>query len=183
MYTKTSLAFCILALTASCAATPDPEAEKAKHLKPKEEALDVTFTDKKLAESVIGFRAARVTTVIGEGSSGGAGSSTIGGEESVQANCKVQSDGYSAKFQTPAIVNMPSFGTSTKPAKLTCEYDGKSYSQTYEPSNLSADSRTGNALAVGIILCPICGVGMAAANSSPKSGDAYGFSVLKLKVE
>lgn len=75
---------------------------------------------------------------------------------------------------------MPSFGRETGPAKLTCTYNDETRSETYKPVNLSQGSRRGAALAVGVILCPICGTAMAVGNSGDKLGDAYGFDEMEM---
>ncbi|MFN3208798.1 MAG: hypothetical protein ACE369_07315 [Roseovarius sp.] len=180
---RAMVAIVTLAALSACG-TPDPEAEKEKYLRAKKDAVNVEFNDRAIAHSVLGFRATPVTTVLGlQERFAGSAISQPGGPEVVKADCELQAEGYAAAFEAPATVNMPSFGRDTGPVKLTCTRNGKSYSQTYKRVNLSQGGRTGTALAVGILLCPICGTAVAVGNSGDKVGDVYGFDSMELVVQ
>ena len=166
---------------AACA-NPSAEAEKESFLTAKEDAVNVEFTNKAVAESVVGFRAVSISTVLKKAGAQGSGNSQGGAPDTANADCKLASNGYSASFETPAVVSMPSFGRTTSPAKLTCTYNDKAFNKTYKAANLSQSKRTGNALGVGVVLCPICGVVMAVGNSGEKEGDAFGFEPMILEV-
>lgn len=68
---------------------------------------------------------------------------------------------------------------------MSCSYEGETYSQAYAPSNLSRKARNDSAAAVGLLLCPICGIGMAIGNNANKNereGDLMGFTKLVLEI-
>lgn len=108
-----------------------------------------------------------------------------GEKKKLAANCELTSSKYTASFTTPATVNIPAYSQGAVNATLTCNYNGETYSQIYAPTNLSRKSRNNSAAAVGILLCPICGIGMALGNASKKAdrtGDVFGFTELKLEI-
>lgn len=99
--------------------------------------------------------------------------------------CKIDSAKYKAQFTAPATVNLPAYSAGAVPAKLICELDGKQYASTFNPINLSKRSRNQSSIGVGILLCPICGLAMAASNSAngnERENDIYGFAELKLEL-
>lgn len=132
-----------------------------------------------MAERVVGFRAASVTTVI----NGNADLRSGTEPSSVKSDCRLTSRGYAASFRTPATVNLPSFGRDTPPVTLSCTYNDEDVTKSFKAENLSKSSRTGTALGVGVLLCPVCGVAAGIAGSNDKVGDAYGFSALQLVVD
>ena len=182
MKIKTILGSCVVFYLAACGGTPDPEAEKEKFLKASGKAVNVEFNNKKQAEAVLGFRATSVNAGPSLKHAGGSGSSQQGSSENVKAACKLKGDGYTAVFETPAMVNMPSFGRSMEPVEVTCTYKDKEFSETFEAINLSSSSRDGTAMAVGVVLCPICGVAVAVANGGDKVGDVFGFDEINVNV-
>lgn len=182
MQPKVFLGGAALALLSACATESDPVVENRKFLTPSEKAVNVVFTSKEQAEAVIGFRS--TTVIAGTREADTSGSRTRNSTlDRVKADCKIVGDGYSATLVTPSFVNMPSFGPDTKPVKMTCTYDGNSKTQEYKAVNLSAGSRDSATLAVGIVLCPICGVAAAVANNDDKAGDAYGFDLMELEFD
>ncbi|MEM8775351.1 MAG: hypothetical protein AAGF53_09970 [Pseudomonadota bacterium] len=175
---RNNIVMLVAAIGLAACGSPDPEAQKEKHLKPNTEAVSVEFNDKSAAEKIVGFRAVPVG-LVDEGSDPFSSGSE---PENLAAECSIVSQGYSARVTAPATVNMPSFGRDTPPATVSCEYQGKTYSETFKARNLSKGSRTGSSLAVGILLCPICGVAAGIAGSGDKVGDAYGFEDLTVSV-
>jgi hypothetical protein len=113
-------------------------------------------------------------------------------EKSLLASCKLDSSKYSASFTTPAKVNIPGYSRGAVNVNVTCNYEGEEYSKSFAPVNLSKRARSNSAVAVGVLLCPICGVGMAVGNAAKKKkvdtkdnqtiGDIYGFTKLKLEI-
>ncbi len=185
MKIKLTLGFLASFFVVACASnTPDPELEKAKFLKPEGDAVAVEFTDRKLANSVVGLRATSITALRGGSLAeiGGSGSSQSDAGTSVEAPCTLDGNGYHAEFTAPAVVNMPSFGSSTQSVKVSCEYNGETITRKFKPINLSSSSRTGAAVAVGVLLCPICGAAVAVNNGGAKQGDAYGFENIVVKM-
>lgn len=168
---------------AACAAESDPVKEQGKFLIPSDKAVDVEFTDPEQAQAVVGFRSATVIAGTKSSEPGNASRSQQATLDRVKADCTIKGDGYGATFVSPSFVNMPSFGPDTKPVTLSCTYEGKTTSKEIAPVNLSAASRDGNALVVGIVLCPICGLAVAAGNKSDKVGDAYGFELMELELD
>lgn len=105
-------------------------------------------------------------------------------DDEVEANCKVTSSKYSTEsFAVPATVNLPAYSEGAVNVTLTCATEEGTNSVAFKPKNLSQEAR--NASAVGVfLLCPVCGVGVAAANAaqSDKPNDVYGFTILKMKL-
>jgi len=180
-------ALCASLTLSACSATSDPEVEKKKFLKAsgEENAVNVKFTNRSATKSVLGFRAINVMLTSGDQQfQGSAISSADAGGPIEGANCTIKGDGYSASFDTPAIVNMPSFGKETTSATITCTYDDdKTVTERVSPVNLSQKARTSGAVAVGLVLCTVCGVAMAAGGAGDKTGDAFGFQDINLKVK
>ncbi|MEO1137981.1 MAG: hypothetical protein AAFW87_00860 [Pseudomonadota bacterium] len=145
--------------------------------------MNVEFNDRAIAQSVVGFRAINVWITKDDNQFQGSASSSSGADPTVEAECTIKAKGYSAKFTSPAVVNMPSFGKETTSAKLNCNYAGTTISETLQPKNLSQGSRTGNAIAVGVLLCPVCGTAMAVGGAAEKDGDVYGFEDKTLKLK
>ena len=105
------------------------------------------------------------------------------GDKRIDAICSVESDKFKTEpFETPTKVNLPAYSNGAVNVTLTCSYGEETVSKTFAPENLSAKARTGSAVGVAI-LCPICGVGVAAANSGrSKENDIYGFNKLEIKL-
>ncbi|MEO1137983.1 MAG: hypothetical protein AAFW87_00870 [Pseudomonadota bacterium] len=178
MQMKLMTGLCAIIALAACG-SPDPEAQKEKHLRAKKDAVNVEFNDAKMAEKIVGFRAAPVSTVRGAGADFSSGQRA----KNVGADCKIASKGYAAEFRTPTTVNLPSFGRETPPITMTCAYNDKTFTETFKAENLSKSSRTGGAFAVGVLLCPVCGVAAGVAGSGDKLGDAYGFAELEMSLD
>lgn len=101
---------------------------------------------------------------------------------SVPANCEITSSKYSAKFAAPATVNLPAYSKGAVDATLSCTAEDVTKAVRYKPENLSKKARTGSAVGVAI-LCPICGLGVAAANASKsKENEIFGFTKMELKL-
>jgi len=108
-----------------------------------------------------------------------------GESKKLAAQCSVQSSKYAASFVPPAVVNIPVYSQGWVPATLTCTYEGETYTKSFTPENLSRKARNESAAAVGILLCPICGIGMAignSANKNTKANDIYGFDEMIIKI-
>ncbi|MFD1160213.1 hypothetical protein [Roseovarius aestuarii] len=109
-----------------------------------------------------------------------------GEDEKLAADCVLDSSKYTATFKAPATVNVPAYSEGAVAAKLSCTYEDQTYSKNFAPVNLSKRSRNQSATAVGVLLCPICGIGMAAGNSRNKNqrdGDIYGFLKMDIEIE
>lgn len=107
----------------------------------------------------------------------------VQGDRSQEAVCKITSSKYETpSFQAPAKVNLPAYSQGAVNATLTCTIGEETKAVAFEPKNLSADARAGSAIGTAL-LCPICGLGVAAANAaSNKDSDIYGFTELKLEI-
>ena len=102
--------------------------------------------------------------------------------DSVPANCEITSSKYSAKFAAPATVNLPAYSKGAVNATLSCTTEDLTKAATFKPVNLSKKARTGSAVGVAV-LCPICGLGVAAANASKsKENEIFGFNKMELKL-
>ncbi|MFY0618916.1 hypothetical protein [Shimia sp.] len=101
----------------------------------------------------------------------------------LEATCTIDSAKYSTEpFKTPATVNLPAYSQGAANVTLSCTYDGETMAKAFAPENLSKKARAGSAIGVAI-LCPICGVGVAAANSGRnKENDIYGFTKLEIEL-
>lgn len=131
--------------------------------------VTTTFASESAKSFVAGFQPADVTV-------------TRNGED-VAAACDLTYSNYSANFEAPATVNIPAYSQGAVNVVLTCISDGETKSATYAPQNLSQKARTDSAVGVAL-LCPICGVGYAAANAGQngqKDDDIYGFRKIELK--
>lgn len=100
-------------------------------------------------------------------------------ENSIPADCKITSSKFeTASFRTPVKVNLPAYSQGAVPLTLTCTYNGETQTAEYQPDNLSAAARAGSAFGVAL-LCPICGLGVAAANvGRERSNDIYGYQTI-----
>ncbi len=146
----------------------------------KEGATTVTFKSEEATGFVAGYQPVDIKVT------------KKGSEESLVADCKLDSTKYSASFQTPTKINVPGYSKGAVNVKLTCKYEDKEYAKTFAPVNLSKQARGKSAVAVGVLLCPICGVGMAVGQAAKKKkvdakdnqtvGDIYGFTKLHLEI-
>ena len=109
-------------------------------------------------------------------------------DKDVEGQCRLDSSKYSASFTAPATVNIPAYSQGAVNATLSCEVDGQTHAATFKPVNLSKRARNNSSLAVGILVCPICGLGMAVGDAiaseetGVKDGDIYGFIKMDLKI-
>ncbi|MCH2078521.1 MAG: hypothetical protein MK180_16880 [Rhodobacteraceae bacterium] len=55
--------------------------------------------------------------------------------------CRLSGPGYSATFQTPAILELPLFGNTAPQLSLSCAYDGETRSRALTATNVSAQER------------------------------------------
>ena len=146
----------------------------------KEGAATVTFESETATGFVAGYQSVDITVM------------AKGSEESLVADCKLDSSKYSASFTTPTKVNVPGYSKDAVDVKLSCTYERKEYSKSFAPINLSKQACGRSAVVVGVLLCPICGVGMAVGNAAKKkkvdpqgnqiAGDIYGFVKLNLDI-
>ncbi|MCV6586678.1 MAG: hypothetical protein OIF47_14195 [Marinibacterium sp.] len=65
---------------------------------------------------------------------------------------------------------------------MSCTFEDETKTVVFKPKNLSAQARAGSAIGVAI-LCPICGVGYAAATAGKKENDIHGFSSLTVEFD
>lgn len=147
---------------------------------PKDDATTVTFKSNKATEFVAGYQPVVVKITMKDSQDG------------LVADCKLDSSKYSASFTSPAKLNIPGYSKGAVNVELTCDYEGKKYAKTFAPVNLSQRARNNSAVAVGVLLCPICGVGMAVGNAAKKkkvdtqknetAGEIYGFTKLVLQI-
>lgn len=157
-------------LLAGCATKAD------KMIQPSANGLNVTFASASAKEGLIGFIPTTVRTV-----RDGRGITIQSEKEDFSADCKLVGHGFSAEFKSPKIVNLPSFGKDAKPATLTCMSGDEKVEKTYKVVNLSQNARTGNAMAMGILVSPLAGVIMAGTGAGDKTEDAYGFEDMTLE--
>lgn len=163
MYSKIISALSCVALLASCASVEGPDSN----------GVEIAFKNETGKQFVAGLQPTKVELKRGEE------------DRKLPAQCSLDSANYSATFTAPAVVNIPAYSQNAVAATLTCERDGETYSETFQPENLSRKSRNSSAAAVGILLCPICGIGMAIGNSSnnnKREGDIFGFSEMILEI-
>ena len=95
--------------------------------------------------------------------------------------CDLTGDGFVAKVNAPAVVNLLSYGTRTKPLGIDCLVGGKEHSLKVEPANLSANNRSANAVGAGVLFGAVVGGAMAAAAIGARVDDAYGYGPIKIK--
>ncbi|MEM8554316.1 MAG: hypothetical protein AAGF71_05750 [Pseudomonadota bacterium] len=99
----------------------------------------------------------------------------------IPASCSIASEKFSVAFQAPNTVNLPAYSQGSVPVTLTCTYGEASQSMGVAPINLSKRARTNSAVGVAL-LCPICGIGVAAANAgSNKTNDIFGFADMDME--
>lgn len=105
-------------------------------------------------------------------------------ENSIKATCRVKSKKFETEsFQAPVKVSLPAYSQGAVPVTMTCTYGDQSQTVRYQPKNLSASARAGSAVGVAL-LCPICGLGVAAVNvGRDKSNDIYGFDTLEMSFD
>lgn len=99
--------------------------------------------------------------------------------------CQIDSSKYATSVSAPATVSLPAYTQGAVPVRVVCTYEEKTYAATFEPVNLSKRARTESSIAVGVLLCPICGIAIAASNASNENervNDLYGFEKFELKL-
>ncbi len=106
--------------------------------------VSMTFSDPALESRVDTFDIVEVRTVTGQFAS----------RETVEgAACEVFGTGFSATFQSPAVLNMPLFRGRTSDARITCRatLDGQTLTdaRTLEVRNLSAPENEGITISTG----------------------------------
>lgn len=135
---------------------------------PDEKGVTATFANENAQAFVAGYQPVEVSV-------------TKNGN-SVPASCEITSPKYSAKFAAPATVNIPAYSKGAVNATLSCTAEDVTKAATFKPVNLSKKARTGSAVGVAV-LCPICGLGVAAANASKsKDNEIFGFTKMELKL-
>jgi hypothetical protein len=103
----------------------------------------------------------------------------------IRANCELKSSKFSANFTAPKVLNIPAYSQGAVNATLTCATADVTNSATFAPSNLSKKARASSAVGTAL-LCPICGIGVAIANSSKTKNaknDIFGFDVMELELQ
>lgn len=152
-------ALAIGAMLSACAPVKGPE----------ENGVSVAFKNDGAKEFVAGFQPVKVTIEQGT-------------DKEIAGQCKLHSSKYSASFAAPATVNVPAYSQGAVNATLSCDVEGEMHQVAFKPVNLSKRARNNSSLAVGLLLCPICGIGMAAGGAGEKTGDIFGFFEMKLKL-
>ena len=150
----------VLALFAlsACAPVAGPDAD----------GVNATFANENAQSFVAGFQPVKV--------------SVTKDDRSIPASCRITSTKYSAAFTAPATVNIPAYSKGAVDATLTCNSEEGEKAAKFKPVNLSKKARTGSAVGVAV-LCPICGLGVAAANAGKaKDNEIYGFTRMELKL-
>jgi len=108
-----------------------------------------------------------------------------GNQNSIKATCQIKSEKFETEpFLAPTKVTLPAYiQGSAVPVTMTCTYGDESKTEPYAPKNLSSSARAGSAIGVAL-LCPICGLGVAAANAGrDKSNDIFGFDKLEMSFD
>ena len=147
-----------LAAIAACAPVQGPD----------EKAVTSTFANQEAMAFVAGYQPVEVKV-------------TKNGR-SVPASCEIKSPKYTASIDAPGTVNLPAYSKGAVNATLSCTSEDVTKAAVFKPENLSKKARTGSAVGVAI-LCPICGLGVAAANASKsKENEIYGFTKMELKL-
>jgi hypothetical protein len=137
---------------------------------PSDKAISVSFKNQAGSSYLAGYNPVPVRAAVGQ--------------KSVPAIYQITSANYeSPSFQSPAKVNLPAYSSGAQKITLSCTYEEETKAITVSPENLSAKARAGSAIGVAL-LCPICGVGVAAAGAAKnKDNDIYGFVQLDLSFD
>lgn len=137
---------------------------------PSDKAISVSFKNQAGSSYLAGYNPVPVRAAVGK--------------KSVPAICQITSANFeSPSFKSPAKVNLPAYSSGAQKVTLSCTYEEETKSVTVSPENLSAKARAGSAIGVAL-LCPICGVGVAAAGAAKnKDSDIYGFIQLDLSFD
>ena len=99
--------------------------------------VEVTKTASFQSAGIVGFSDTTVRArTVQEGKSG---------TEMRNIPCELKSAGYFAKFTTPSIVNLPSYGEASPSIFVSCEYNGKVATRTAKVHNFSQQQRTNKA--------------------------------------
>jgi len=159
------LSFVMLSMLCGACAT-----KQENILKSKGGAHDVEFVSKNAQQGIVGFRATSFRV-------------SKDGNSSIPAACEIEGVGFNAKFTTPALVNLPSYGKDTKPIQLACMVDEKPYSRTLKPKNISAENRKANAIGAGVLVGGVLGGALAGSVTGEKEDDAYSYKPMTLKVD
>lgn len=160
-----SLSLMMVSLLCAACATKQENILKAKG-----SAQNVEFVSKTAQEGIVGFRATSIRV-------------SRDGNSSIPASCDLAGDGFEAKFTTPAVVNLPSFGKQTKPVKLECLVGDETHSYTAEAKNISAENRKANAVGAGVLVGGVLGGALAAGVSGEKEEDAYSYKPITVKLD
>lgn len=135
---------------------------------PDSKGVTATFANEKAQAFVAGYQPAEV--------------SVLKNGKSIPAAGEITSPKYSAKFYAPATVNIPAYSKVAVNATLSCTTEDVTKAATFKPENLSKKARTGSAVGV-TLLCPICSLGVAAANASKsKENEIFGVSKMEPKL-
>ena len=102
-------------------------------------------------------------------------------EDDIPANCRIESAKFQVAFLAPGKVNLPAYSDGAVPITMTCTVESETYQMQMNPVNLSKRARTNSAVGVGL-LCPVCGLGVAAGSAGEKAGDIYGFHKIELEI-
>ena len=134
--------------------------------------VEVTKTASFQSAGIVGFSDTTVRArTVQEGRSG---------TEMRNIPCELKSAGYFAKFTTPSIVNLPSYGEASPSIFVSCKYNGKVATKTVKVHNFSQQQRTNKAqssAAGGGLLGVILISAIDAATNKARPGDIYKYNV------
>ena len=105
---------------------------------------------------------------------------TLNAVDDVAADCTLTGKQFSARFVTPATVNIPNYGRNSQPIKLDCTYGSKTITRVRSVENLSQnqrDAKASNAVAGVVFLNPglIAGAAASKVDVGKNGEDLYGY--------
>ncbi len=171
---KIALTCATIAVVGGCTSGPPPT------------PVDVNFTTSQARENVATYDTVEVRTQQAQTRGGGR-------NEVIGVPCTMRGSGYTASFQTPAVVNVPTYGYSSRALQVSCAYAGRSQSATRTPINLTeqqiresqrratdsiedAEGAEAIAGAVGAVI-----VAATAANRRNRESDVFGYDDITLR--
>ncbi|MBE1282051.1 MAG: hypothetical protein GJ676_01950 [Rhodobacteraceae bacterium] len=98
----------------------------------------------------------------------------------VKADCTLTSPMFTVEFTQPTKLNLPSYGSATPPAELTCTSSQKTYTKTIKATNLTQLAYQNEAVGQALFGFGLAGIAVSqtqAANRD-KSKDVYGYPPL-----
>lgn len=136
---KVFSALCLAGLVSACTDTEITQAP-----------VDVTFASKSASQGLAGYHSTKMRAFLKEDTAKKRKKAELTG-----VPCIVKGSGYSAKFVTPAIVNLPTYGGSTRAVNIVCDYNGQKVSGNVIPKNLTSEqmmASSGQGGLLGVLL-------------------------------